>query len=126
MKILVFREVCGDRYFRADTPEEIQQSCLQVLRERFIDSEGAIYRYSPITAEMPTIWPASETLTGEDLRLNEEKRKLYNQDYKRFELENRYYENVKKEIKNPEGKAFDLLSRRKNVKYEGFWISEVG
>lgn len=123
MKILVFKEKHGDRYMKASTPEEVQESCLKVLRDRM---EARLY-CSPQAPQKP-IYSKEE---AEDI-LQEDYRKMALDSWRSYEKELKHYEAYKiwfdlatKEIKNPNGLASGLITRRDNYEYEGFEIVEV-
>ncbi len=126
MKILVFREKHGDRYFRASTPEEIQESCLKVLRERFEEEEAWCYPPNEVRSVEPMSDEIIATLPEEYRKIENERKRVYEKDCKRFEQEKKWYEAVKLEVNIPVGLAYKLLRWRCGYQYEGFNFEEVG
>ena len=122
MKILIFKEKHGTRYMKASTPEEIQESCLKILRERLKFG----YYDLPECPEPPKI-------SLEDGRnLPEMYKNSVEQEWKTYERNLKYYdrcakclEAAQKEVTSPMGLAKAILSGRIDHQYEWFEIREL-
>ena len=126
MKILVFKEKHGDRYLKASTPEEIQESCLKVLRERFED-ENDMWGYAPDgnLGDPPMLDDIIDSLPEPYKQLEKDKKKVYQRRYDEYRKDLHWYGRVKAELENPAGDAYKLLRWRADYQHEGFWIEGV-
>lgn len=122
MKILVFTEKHGNRYMKASTQEELQESCLKVLRDRMDDG----WYYEPEEPYQPTVSKEDAEKLPDPFRgMALENLVKYAKDRKFYEREKKWFETAKAEVKDPKGLAAKLLGWRAQAKYEGFEIVEV-
>ena len=123
MKIAVFTEKHGNRYMKASTDEELQESCLKVLRERMADG---YWYYDPDEPTKPVCSREDAEKLPDPFRETAlEAWKIYDRKFRQYKKDEEWLKAARDEIENSKGWAAKLLGRRRDCEYEGFEIVKV-
>lgn len=121
MKILVLQGKHGDQFYKASTPEEIQESALKILREnRHWYREPEKPKELGFTKETINTLPESLQDKAEADLLRRER------DMKIYDSQKSWYDRmVKADTENDGALAYKVISFRQDYEYESFYLANV-
>lgn len=130
MKIIIFKEKHGNRYFDASTPQALDNACRKILKERL--------KYGWYNVQQPP--PPNNLLTIEEIAKlpekykNQERRILlkWEETLESYQKEKQWLDDLKKLLETPEDlsnkkipESYHFLRDREHWEYEGMTIREL-